>query len=45
MQAYMYYDASHARNYDDKGIDFIELFEGTHDEVKICKYLCALALR
>lgn len=38
MQAYMYYDASHARNYDDKGIDFIELFEGTHDEVKICKY-------
>ena len=38
MQAYMYYDASHARNYDDRGIDFIELFEGTHDEVKICKY-------
>lgn len=38
MNVYLYYDASHIRNYDANGVDVIELLPGTHDEVKAFKY-------
>ena len=34
---YVYYDDSHIRNYKD-GVDVIELFPGSHDEVRSFKY-------
>lgn len=34
---YVYYDASHIRSYKD-GVDVIELFPGSHDEVRSFKY-------
>ena len=35
---YVYYDRSYVRNYDEKGIDVMELQPGTHDEVRAYKY-------
>lgn len=36
--AYTYYDRSHVCNYDENGVDIIELLPGTHDEVRAYKY-------
>lgn len=37
MNAHLYYNASHIREYDHRGVEVKELFPGLHDEVRVYK--------